>query len=80
MENVENMNEQTKECEPRNVKKKKKVNIKDLKTGQQMKNTFSGFITIFNGAKDTMSELKNRSTEIIQMKHNEKRMGKEQRI
>lgn len=45
-----------------------------------MKNTFSGFITIFNGAKDTMSELKNRSTEIIQIKHNEKRMGKEQRI
>ena len=44
-----------------------------------MKNTFSGFITIFNGAKDT-SELKNRSTEIIQIKHNEKRMGKEQRI
>ena len=34
MENVENMNEQTKECEPRNGKKKK-VNIKDLKTGQQ---------------------------------------------
>lgn len=33
MENVENMNEQTKECEPRNGKKKKKVNIKDLKTG-----------------------------------------------
>lgn len=45
-----------------------------------MKNTFSGFITIFNGTKDTMSELKNRSTEIIQMKHNGKRMGKEQRI
>ena len=60
------MNEQTKECEPRNVKQtKKKVNLKDLKTGQQMKNTFSGFITIFNGTKDTMSELKNRSTEII---------------
>ena len=34
MENVENMNEQTKECEPRNGKQtKKKVNIKDLKTG-----------------------------------------------
>ena len=29
-----------------------------------MKNTFSGFITIFNGTKDTMSELKNRSTAI----------------
>ena len=61
-------------------KAEKKANIKDLKTGKQMKNTFSGFITIFNGAKDTISELKNRSTEIIQMKHNKKRMGKEQRI
>lgn len=46
-----------------------------------MKNTFNGFISIFNGAKDKISELKNRSKEITQVKHNEERMGRvEQRI